>query len=114
MVVTKCSRLLRLGSRPSVKLLNAVIGIASPSLVSGCVSGESVEAIQASPGRHRAVRARTKYVRRFGDARIRASAHEASDGLLRSSGRRSRGWTRGRRPTEGRVRISGFESDAGG
>src|ERR1700694_595521 len=48
------------------------------------VSGESVEAIQSSPGSHRAVRARTKYVRRFGDARGRASAHEASDGLLRS------------------------------
>src|SRR5688500_12915848 len=27
MVVTKCSRLLRLGSRPSVKLLKAVIGM---------------------------------------------------------------------------------------
>src|SRR6266849_1214726 len=77
------------------------------------VSGESVEAIQSSPGSHRAVRAGTKYVRRFEDARIRASVHEASDALLRSSDRRSRGGTRVRRPTDGRVRIGGFESDAG-
>src|SRR5437660_12771096 len=30
MLVMKCSRLLRLGSRPSLKLLKAVIGICSP------------------------------------------------------------------------------------
>ena len=42
------------------------------------VSGESAAAIPASPGSHRAARARTGDALPFVDARIRASAHEAS------------------------------------